>query len=267
MIKFYKSVFSICLLISSCSAFEYQPYDAHVTGETNINNKNITYIEHNCANKDTIRFAVLSDTQRWYDDTKDCVDVLNKQNDIDFVIHGGDITDFGVTKEFLWQRDILSKLTVPYVVLIGNHDCLGDGQEVFEKVFGKPDFSFRAGDVKFICLNTNALEFDYSNPIPNFNFIESQLDTSPTENDKTIFCMHARPYSEQFNNNVAKVFEYYIKRFPQLQFCISAHDHQIEADDLFDDGVMYYASANIHKRSYLVFTIYKKGYNREVIEF
>ena len=30
---------------------------------------------------------------------------------------------------------------------------------------------------------------------------------------------------------------------------------------------MYYASANIAKRSYLVFTLYKKGYKYEVVEF
>lgn len=37
---------------------------------------------------------------------------------IDFVIHGGDMSDFGVTKEFLWQRDIMngikSTLCSPY---------------------------------------------------------------------------------------------------------------------------------------------------------
>ena len=34
------------------------------------------------------------------------------------------MSDFGVTDEFLWQRDIMNKLRVPYVALIGNHDCL-----------------------------------------------------------------------------------------------------------------------------------------------
>lgn len=37
--------------------------------------------------------------------------------------------------------------------------------------FGNPNFSFVAGDVKFLCLNTNALEYDYSTPIPDFEFI------------------------------------------------------------------------------------------------
>lgn len=79
--------------------------------------------------------------------------------------------------------------------------------------------------------------------------------------------MHARPLSEQFNNNVANVFERYITEFRQLQFCINGHDHQITADDLFDDGVIYYGSGNIKKRKYLLFTLKPEGYDYEIVEF
>jgi 3',5'-cyclic AMP phosphodiesterase CpdA len=57
------------------------------------------------------------DTQGWFDDTKDMVKSINNHHTIDFVVHGGDITDFGITKEFEWQRDILNGLQVPYVVI------------------------------------------------------------------------------------------------------------------------------------------------------
>ena len=50
----------------------------------------------------------MGDSQRWYDETLDFVNHLNKRDDIDFVIHGGDYSDFGVTDEFLWQRDIMN---------------------------------------------------------------------------------------------------------------------------------------------------------------
>ena len=39
----------------------------------------------------------MGDSQRWYDETADFVSHLNKRDDIDFVIHGGDVSDFGVT--------------------------------------------------------------------------------------------------------------------------------------------------------------------------
>lgn len=44
----------------------------------------------------------MGDSLRWYNEAEDFVTVLNKRNDVDFVIHGGDISDFGLTKEFMW---------------------------------------------------------------------------------------------------------------------------------------------------------------------
>ena len=142
------------LFMGGCDMIDYHPYDVRISGQTNINNRNIEKIEANCKDKATIRFVTMGDSQRWYDETLDFVNHLNKRDDIDFVIHGGDYSDFGVTDEFLWQRDIMNKLKVPYVGLIGNHDCLGTGEETFRIVFGDPNFSFIAGRIKFICLNT-----------------------------------------------------------------------------------------------------------------
>lgn len=262
------SMILLSVALSACDAFEYHPYDGRITGETGINAKNIARIEDACAGKTNIRFVFTGDTQRQYDDTKDMVANINKRSDIDFVIHGGDIADFGLTKEFLWMRDIMNRLSVPYVVLLGNHDCLANGEEVFRKVFGDPNFSFLAGDTKFVCLNTNALEFDYSRPVPDFNFIEEQLAEEREGHEKTIFAMHVRPYSDQFNDNVAKVFQWSIKNFKNLQFCLNAHDHSLAVTDIFNDGVIYYGSPDVKKRMYLLFTL-KPGndYDYEVVEF
>ena len=69
-------------------------------------------------------------------------------------------------------------------------------------------------------MNTNALEFDYSEPIPDFNFIEKQWTERQDEFEKTVVAMHGRPGSDVFNNNVSKVFQRYITQYPGLQFCI-----------------------------------------------
>ena len=66
-------------------------------GETGINAKNIARIEEICEGKDTLRFVLMGDSQRWYDETEDFVKALNKRDDVDFVIHGGDISDFGLS--------------------------------------------------------------------------------------------------------------------------------------------------------------------------
>lgn len=183
----------LCLLMAGCDMIDYHPYDVHISGETDVNAHNIAQIEQNCQNKTTIRFVTMGDSQRWYDETDDFVSHLNKRDDIDFVIHGGDVSDFGVTNEFLWQRDIMNKLKIPYVVLLGNHDCLGTGEETYRVIFGDPNFSFIAGRVKFVCLNTNAIEFDYSRPIPDFEFLAAQISDREEEFDKPLCpCIYAR---------------------------------------------------------------------------
>lgn len=250
-----------------CDVIDYHPYDVRISGETDINHKNIARIEAACKNKDTLRFVTTGDSQRWYDETVDFVNHVNARGDIDFVIHGGDLSDFGVTNEFLWQRDILNALKMPYVALLGNHDCLGTGEETFRTVFGDPDFSFIAGRVKFVCLNTNAIEYDYSRPIPDFEFIENEITNRAEEFDRTVVSMHIRPYCGEFNNNVARVFQHYINMYPSLLFCTAAHEHHVFEEDLFGDGVMYYMSDCMKNRNYYLFTLTPNGYEREVVYF
>ena len=65
---------------------EYHPYDLDIDGETDVNRRNIERIETATYRKEEIRFAVISDTQRWYDETEDAVEALNRRDDLDFVL-------------------------------------------------------------------------------------------------------------------------------------------------------------------------------------
>lgn len=257
-----------CLMAVSCdTVFDVHPYDVHVDGEKHLNATNIQRIETAVKTADTIRFAFISDSHQWLDDLADEVADINRRDSIDFVVHGGDMTDFGATNEFQWTRDRLQRLKVPFVALLGNHDCLGTGNESYEVIFGNPDFSFIAGRVKFVCLNTNAIEYDYSRPVPNFDFMEEERTADSLCFDRTVVCMHAAPYSEQFNNNVAKVFNYYTQQLPRLLFCLYGHGHQTEQHDIYGNGTIYYQVANAEKRQYCIFTITPTDYRYEIVHF
>lgn len=257
-----------CLCLSACDLIDYHPYDTRVDGASRVNATHCAEIEQLMAGRDSLRFAVISDTQRWYDETAAAVKSINRRTDIDFVIHCGDVADFGMTREFELQRDLLDKLRVPYVVLIGNHDCLGTGADVYRHVFGDADFSFTAGDTHFVCLNTNAIEYDYSTPVPNFSFIRQDLAAVPPAVRRTVVAMHAQPGSDQFNNNVAEGFEYQITKYPGLSFCVCGHGHSRQENDLFDDGVIYYECGAAKSREYLVFTLKQNGaYAYEVVQY
>ena len=165
------------------------------------------------------------------------------------------------------MRDIFNRMQVPYVCLIGNHDCLGTGESVFKTIYGDLNFSFTAGNVHFICLNTNALEYDYANPVPDFEFMRNQHLNFPAQATKTIFAMHVRPTDEQFNNNVAYIFDSYTNTFPNLQFSICGHGHNLIIEDIFNSGNTYYECPSANRRKFLIFKITKDDYSYEVVTY
>lgn len=253
--------------MAGCELIEYHPYDTRIEGETGLTQKNITRIEQKMEGRRSFRFAMISDTQRRYDETRDMVNDINRRGDIDFVVHGGDMADFGETKEFMWARDFLNELTMPYVCLLGNHDCLGTGFDVYLHIFGDDNFAFTAGNVRFVCLNTNALEYDYSHPVPDFDFLENELRNMPAHVEKTIVVMHVPPGDSEFNNNVRYAFQHYLTYFPKLQFCLYGHIHRWVESEPFNDGVKYYGCDWAGNRGYYVITITEDGYEIEQCNF
>lgn len=261
----YLLIYCLTLLFAGC--VEYHPYDTRVEGAMDINRKNIARIESECRGCQNLRFAVVSDSQRWYDELEEAVMVINRREDIDFVIHAGDVTDFGLRVEFEAQRDILNKLRVPYVCLIGNHDCIATGKDIFAKIFGATDMAFTAADVRFVCLNTNSLEYD-EGKVPNLGFVEQELLAMSDDVIRSVVVMHAQPFSDQFySREAALVLQQQLRQLPNLQFCVHGHGHRYKEEDIFGDGVTYYECDNVGDKSFLVFTLNDDGYECEKVDF
>lgn len=281
------------MMLASCNWFEYHPYASKISGTTQVNSKSIEAIRGKVADV-PFKFAFITDTQGSYDDTRKALDAIKARGDIDFIIHGGDQTDFGLPKEYIWCRDMFESAGLPFVTVIGNHDCLGNGEDTFRYIYGPVNFSFNVGPVHFLCLNTVALEYDYSEPVPDLDFIESDylaLDRANSESPgtvtHTIAVMHSRPNDDQFNNNVAKPFNNYLMHFPGMggeddnvegtggykdgtkarAFCINGHNHSQEVVDMYGNGILYYQCPNVAKRMFFVFTVTDGGYDYEAVEF
>jgi len=261
------AVWTLVCGVASCDWLHEHPYDVDTDGYEDFNGKASALIEANTLWRDTLRFAAAGDTQGWYDDTRDFVNDVNARGGVDFVVHTGDLSDFGTTLEFQLQRDILQELTVPCVTVIGNHDCLGNGEEAYQHIYGAENYSFIAARIKFVMLNTNALEYDYSVPIPDLDYMETEWTSRGDEFDRTIVVMHAHPYADVFNDNVAKVFGNYLENFPGLMFCLNGHDHHLLQATYYDPGPLFFQTPNIAKRQYYIFTITSEGYTYEVIDF
>ncbi len=267
MKKIFLPVFLSLMMMTSCeNTFETHPYNVNFDGDTHINEKNIAVIESNFAEKETLRVALISDSHLWLSDASDEVADVNNRN-VDFVIHCGDLTDTGTAKEYEWSRDVLQSLNYPYVALIGNHDFLGTGDQAYSEMYGEMNFSFIAGRVKFVCLNTNATEYDYIAAVPNLDWMEEETTKDSARFDRTIVIMHAPPYNEQFNNNVCKAFRKYLDLFPGLMCCINGHVHGNDIVEYYNDGLLFYSIDCAEHRNYRIMTITPDGYEMEDIYF
>lgn len=95
------SMVCCCLAFIGCdTVFDVHPYDVNIRGEKNINAKRIALIEKATFNKDTIRLAFISDSHKHYNDLNDIIRDINRRDTIDFVVHGGDVTDCGTTRSY-----------------------------------------------------------------------------------------------------------------------------------------------------------------------
>ncbi|MBK7854339.1 MAG: metallophosphoesterase [Bacteroidetes bacterium] len=133
-----------CTVFSSgCDQFDYNTYqtdvyDGHLELKTNYNIERLL----GKPRKDTLKIVFTGDTQRFYDDLEDLVEEVNDILDLDAMIITGDITDFGIGREFKWINKELLKLKVPLLTVIGNHDCIANAKEIYREIFGPLDYSF-----------------------------------------------------------------------------------------------------------------------------
>lgn len=107
------------------------------------------------------RFAFVTDTHIARNttsiaDLSVCLSDINRYDSLDFVIFGGDLTDFGTDEEIGIAKSMLDTLRLPYYVVQGNHDAnwSESGCNTFVKVFGCERFSFSHKGWRFIGCNS-----------------------------------------------------------------------------------------------------------------
>ena len=117
--------------------------------------------DNQAQNKNIVRFAFLtdlhiSDVATNAEDLEFSVEDLNNISNLDFVIFGGDITEFGSDEEIARAHAIISKLKIPWYIVGGNHDSKWSesGCNTFKDVFGYEWFEFEAGGIRLLGCNS-----------------------------------------------------------------------------------------------------------------
>jgi hypothetical protein len=127
---------SSIFLISCEKTFSYNANEIQIEEkDSDQNTKNLERLRSK-PQDGSFNFIVISDTQRFYDELDDFVEKANSYSNISFVVVNGDITDFGLRSEYLWISHRLQKLSAPSLVVIGNHDMLGNGHELYKQMYG-----------------------------------------------------------------------------------------------------------------------------------
>lgn len=77
---------------------------------------------------------------------------MNQHPEIDFVIHAGDASEFGVRAEMELVKNILDGLNKPYFIVPGNHETnwSENGCTEFPRLFGSTHFAHRQGGYLFV---------------------------------------------------------------------------------------------------------------------
>lgn len=111
--------------------------------------------------QDHLRFAFLTDTHiatggSSVADLSACIRDINHYDSLDFVIFGGDVTNFGSDDEIRLAKSMTDSICRPVYVVQGNHDAnwSESGCGTFKEVFGYERFLFRAGGWRFIGCNS-----------------------------------------------------------------------------------------------------------------
>jgi DNA repair exonuclease SbcCD nuclease subunit len=256
--------------LTSCEdVFDYSPYVVDFDSEnTNVNNTNITeLLKKNSSN--IVRIAFTGDTHRFFDEFDDFVSSANSlcsTEPVDFVIHVGDIADFGLPKQYLWGNSFLLNLDCPYLVCIGNHDLVGNGGLAYSEMFGEYNFSFVYNDIKFIFINTNGRESGFNGKIPDINWLNSQL--KPADDfTNAVVVFHVPPVDVDFDSKLEESFHSTIAKYNNVLFAVHGHLHDFNIYNPYSDSVTYVNVYGVEHRKFNVITISDDSFEVETYGF
>lgn len=242
------------LSLSACDLMDYHPYAGNLEFKnlTADNVAKIKALEAAYATRPSFQFALIADTQGFFEETEDLVKDINNRN-VAFVLHGGDLTNYAFTDEYERMHRVLAKLQAPYVTVIGNHDCLGDGDKIYQEMYGPLNHSFTFLNNKFIFLNTNFLEF-FDDAIPDVTWLEQELQNAPANIVNKFVVAHIAPHNLEANRNKEQAVATLMRQY-NVRLSLNGHTHGYKDEEPFNDGIRYVTSASANKRNYVLVTV------------
>ena len=253
-------------LISCEKTFTYNANEIRIEEkDKNQNTKNLELLQSK-EQKDSFCFVVISDTQRFYEELDDFVKKINSYPDISFVVLNGDMTDFGLRSEYLWISDRLQKLSFPSLVVIGNHDMLGNGRELYKQMYGPENFGFSFSGYKFIVLNSNSQEVGHNGSLPDTTWLKQELSATPSQ-QKIFILSHLAPFSGDFDRSLEQPYVKMLANNGNVIYSIHGHEDISYLGQPYGPPVNYLVVNSINNRSFVLIKVNKINIEVEKIFF
>ena len=261
-------IFLLVVISALAGCSEYYEYSPNQVRDRNspedLNKKNLLKLHAN-PKDDTITIAFLGDSQNFYDEAVRFVDKVNNIRAIDLVVIAGDISDYGLLQEFEWIHERLRKLNKPFIGVIGNHDLVGNGEAVYENMFGPLDFSFIYDSVKFVIHNTNSREYLKGN-VPDMEWLKKEL--MPANGvQHYIGISHVPPFSGDFNPELEDAYSNLLASAPGFLVSLHGHIHRHTDGYPYDDGVRYVTGPSFEQRSFVLLKISSGNISKTIVDY
>lgn len=260
---------SLLTHVGCSDMFDYSTYVVDFKGnDKNVHQTSLQALAKQVAS-DTIRIAFTADTHRFYDEFDNftiAVNKLNKSTHIDFAVHVGDMADFGLPQQYLWGNSYLLNLNVPYFVVIGNHDLVGNGSLAYHEMYGPFDFSFIYGDIKFVFINTNSREYNFNGRVPDVDWLEAQLKPGP-DFSHAVVLFHVPPMDADFDADLEVPFHSIMAKYNNVLFATHGHLHHHEIYIPYPDSIPYVNVYGVQYNKFNVITISNGKFEVETYSF
>jgi outer membrane protein assembly factor BamB len=200
--------FTLALLVIGFRAEAQLPFKFAFVSDTHINEENETASE---------------DLQRSIND-------INAQQDIDFVVITGDITELGTNEEVRRAKTIFDKLRMPYRILPGNHDTgwSESGGVTFAREFGYDKFVLDHKGYRFIGCASGPYVRMADGHIPRESLIWLDSVLAATPKDMPLVFLNHFPLSRGLDNWYEITDR--LKKY-NTQFVLAGHNHTSSAAD------------------------------------
>ena len=106
-----------------------------------------------CSSAFAFSFAVIGDIQEGEQIFRQAVYLMNKDKSLLFAVCAGDLTESGTKWEYDRYKSIIDISKLRFYNVIGNHDKYWGGIKNFEKLFGRPYYSWDSSGSHFIALD------------------------------------------------------------------------------------------------------------------